>query len=390
MQLIGKLLVVFEELQAFTDKEWVAVDTEFKDYITGVMASYSDKYEKRTMLDNVNNYIVNTNHNAIKGANGRRYLVLDLCAKYLEDFKFFKHLREQCFNNEVGHAFYCYMMEQDVSDFDSMIIPMTRNKIDLCVELLRPLEKFLKFQYVLRSAGIDQKVKDVYGDYLIFCGKNRLSANESAQRFCQNMRELGFDYKTLHGYSYYKISAKELKDIATKKKWLHVLDRDEEDPRPEDEGVDTSDKSVKFVLKSEHDKLKAKLKMMEKLIHIHFKESYGAILRMQRKTIEMLDKQNERKLEVMKTQLMPKSIKINIKMKECETDSDSDSEYVSDDDSDSDSEYASDDDDSASENEMLPFYGELKKAVAAECGDISCDDFSETLDDDLYWDGSLE
>ena len=64
MQLLGKL-VVFEELQFFSDKEWRAVDSELKYLITGDYASYTDKYEKRFDAQNNNNYIVNTNHPAI-------------------------------------------------------------------------------------------------------------------------------------------------------------------------------------------------------------------------------------------------------------------------------------------------------------------------------------
>ena len=40
--------------------------------------SYVDKYEKRFDAENFCNFMVLTNFNAIKGANGRRYLALDM------------------------------------------------------------------------------------------------------------------------------------------------------------------------------------------------------------------------------------------------------------------------------------------------------------------------
>jgi hypothetical protein len=48
-QLLGKLFVVFEELQTFSDKEWLSVDSELKDMITSDTMQYCDKYEKRFM-----------------------------------------------------------------------------------------------------------------------------------------------------------------------------------------------------------------------------------------------------------------------------------------------------------------------------------------------------
>ena len=110
MQLLGKVFVIFEELQYFSDKEWMAIDSEIKDLITGDYASYVDKYEKRFDAENINNYMINSNYNSIKGANGRRYLVCDINPEKQNDFKYFENIRENCFNDEIGHAIYCYLM----------------------------------------------------------------------------------------------------------------------------------------------------------------------------------------------------------------------------------------------------------------------------------------
>ena len=128
LELLGKILVVFEELQCFGDKEWKAIDSEIKDLITDSTAPYTDKYERRFCADNNNNYIVNTNFNAIKGANGRRYLVCDINPCKMNDLKYFDHLRKTCFNDEVGHAFFCYLYEIDTTKFQSMDMPATSAK----------------------------------------------------------------------------------------------------------------------------------------------------------------------------------------------------------------------------------------------------------------------
>ena len=133
MQLLGKLFVVFEELQFFSEKEWRAVDSELKDLITGDNASYCDKYEKRFDSKNINNYIVNTNHASIKSVNGRRYLVFDINPSKMNDFKYFEKIRS-CFNDIVGHAFYCYLIEIDTENFNSLDIPITQAKKKIFVQ----------------------------------------------------------------------------------------------------------------------------------------------------------------------------------------------------------------------------------------------------------------
>ena len=60
LQLLGRVLVYFEELQIFNEKEWYAIDSELKDLITDSYASYTDKYEKRFEAENINNYMIVT------------------------------------------------------------------------------------------------------------------------------------------------------------------------------------------------------------------------------------------------------------------------------------------------------------------------------------------
>lgn len=224
LQLLGRIFVYFEELQIFNDKEWYAVDSELKDMITDDWGSYTDKYEKRFEAQNINNYMIVTNSN-LKGVNGRRYLVCDLSSKHLDDFKYYGNLREKCFNDDVGLAFYCYLMEININNFNSLDMPETRNKLAIISELLPPIEKFLKFNFVLRNASIDMKLKDLWIQFKEF--DHGKSENVSIQRFSEQMRELGFEYITGHAKcNKYKISIDELNNIAKKRKWLHELDKD--------------------------------------------------------------------------------------------------------------------------------------------------------------------
>jgi hypothetical protein len=277
MQLLGKLLVVFEELQFFSEKEWRAIDSEMKDMITAKMAQYTDKYEKRFCAQNNNNYVVNTNFNSIKGANGRRYYCADINPRYMNDHKYFGYLREQCFNDIVGHAFYCYLMEYDTTNFNSLDYPVTQAKRDLCADLLSPLEKFMKFNYLLKEKKIDILVKDFHEQFETYRAIKKYPPGKSIQDTTKPMRELGFEYVPKnHGYNHYVISVDQLKQLAIKKKWLHELDKDEmkrhsiEDYDKDDdyeEGIDHIDQSeyvrveIYKALKDENESLKALLKL---------------------------------------------------------------------------------------------------------------------------------
>jgi hypothetical protein len=149
-----------------------------------------------------------------------------------------------------------------------MDIPVTKAKQDLCAELLTPIEKFLKFCFLLKNISIKMKAKDFYELYTTYCTAHNLTVCSSIQKMAQQMRELGFDFKPYDGYNSYRISIDRLKKVATKKKWLHELDYDQMDisvnikrdsyfkPRCEEDddydyGIEKVNISVKINIKDE-------------------------------------------------------------------------------------------------------------------------------------------
>ena len=109
----------------------VAVDAELKDIITSKWGSYTDKYKTRVESDNIINIRITTNNNW-KGAHG------DSSSKYMDDQIYFENLKK-CFNDLVGKAIFSYLQEIDVSEFNSAIMPQTKNKLDLIAEQLLPI-----------------------------------------------------------------------------------------------------------------------------------------------------------------------------------------------------------------------------------------------------------
>jgi hypothetical protein len=174
--------------------------------------------------------MVLTNFNAIKGANGRRYCVLDINPNRMNDFEYFGSIRDNCYNDECGYAFFCYLYDYDINNFNSLDIPVTQSKKDSCADLLSPLEKFLKFEFLLKKKIVNVKVKDLLELFKNFCTTHNLLQNNklSIQKLNGMMRDLSFDNQKSDGYYKYVISIERLEKVAQNKKWLHDLDEDSE------------------------------------------------------------------------------------------------------------------------------------------------------------------
>jgi hypothetical protein len=222
--LLGKLIVIFEELETSSQREWESMSCKLKQMITGNTLMYSNKFEKAYESKNINNYFINTNVEAIQHSEGNRYFCCDVSTKRKADTKYFANLTNKCFNNEVGEAVFNYLLSIDTSDFvPQRDMPETNNKLDAIADRL-PIEyKFLKTNYILRNISVKSSVQDLYDEYALFCKgeeKNSLTKN----KFCAKLREIGIDYSSSNSKKVYRISHADLMQIATKCKWIHALD----------------------------------------------------------------------------------------------------------------------------------------------------------------------
>lgn len=266
LPMMGKLLVVFEELQIFNSQEWYAIDAELKDLITDDIASYTDKYEKRIQTTNTNNYIINTNFD-LKGAHGRRMCVLEINTKYLNNFEYFDKLRKECFNNIVGQAFYCYLKEIDTTNYQSHIIPETQTKRNIYLHLLPPQEKFLKKYFVLRHAGIKMKTSALYK---LYEESEFWKQGMNAHNFHSHLRELGFTEankfkKIKDGYDIYDITYDQLLEFGKKRKWF---DKSDIEIQQELKEADIEDDDKIYVDKRKYLETDERLRKMESKIKL--------------------------------------------------------------------------------------------------------------------------
>jgi hypothetical protein len=128
-------------------------------------------------------------------------------------------------SDEIGHAFFCYLLEIDTTNFKPQSYPITQSKIDSTVKRLDNVYKFIKDNYILKENGIDRiKVGDLFKNYSDYCTKNQIYKPKHKIDFNKTLENINIKYKKINGIHYYEISLNELKKIATKFNWNHELD----------------------------------------------------------------------------------------------------------------------------------------------------------------------
>ena len=260
--LAGKLMVAFEELECTGERDWSAMSTKLKRWSTSSDITYAEKYIKSYESKNINNYIILTNVEAIKASEGRRYYILDLSTKYKNNHDFFTRLYDTCFNDEVGKAFYTFMMEQDISKFNPQNFVETQSKKIAQSDRLHALFKFIKFNYILPGYELKTTTKDFYEDYLRYCSLTNSTQTITKNKAISLLREHDIQYKCSNGKMYYTFTNEELRNIGNKFKWF--FDNDNEDI--DDNTIIKLGNSVKCLMTPQEIKLTNEIERLNKII----------------------------------------------------------------------------------------------------------------------------
>jgi phage/plasmid-associated DNA primase len=242
-ELSGKLMVLFEELENFSASEWISISSVLKRQITADTIMIERKGVDAVEQQSLNNYILLSNNDAIQDDDGRRYFILPINTKHTGDKVYFDKLYNQCFNKEVGHAFYCYLLEIDITNFDPQSYPMTSAKLDSMSKRLDGAYKFLRDEYILPkiSKGLNQvTVKELYTQYEEysvhkFKPKGKIEFNKS-------LENVGIRHKNSNGAFRYHTSLKELLEISQRFHWIHELDEFDEEELPKNNKITVSSK----------------------------------------------------------------------------------------------------------------------------------------------------
>lgn len=269
--LFGQILTCFEELENSSKYEWEAISKRLKTWATSDKITYTEKYMKSFDSSNINNYIINSNNEAIKASDGRRYVCLDINTSKFEDYKYWDDLHKTCFNDNVGEAFFSYLLEVDLSDYNKGKAPLTQNKKDAKISLLNSVYKFIKFNYVLCEKSINTQTKELYDNYIIYC--NQTSNREFKKRkFLSLLREVGITYITKNSKCIVNYDISDLQKIADKFKWIHDDDCEEfidnciwKESISINNAESKQDKDIRITwLENENDRLKKDLSQLRK------------------------------------------------------------------------------------------------------------------------------
>jgi hypothetical protein len=273
---LGKLLILFEELPTFSTAQWEAVSSKLKTMTTEKQTVYRGLFKEPIQAENISNFYINTNVESLKDSQGRRIIIMPLNASRLGDFEYFETLRSKCFNNDVGEAFFSLMLSRDTSKFYAQRdFPEMTNKTIAISNQLHPVFKFIKEQYYLKKVGIDKVSPiELHKVYETYCNANNLKAL-SKILFMNKLEEINIKFMKTNGNNVYKVSYKELDDIATKYKWVCIYDEfdniNDDDDDEEDDDLDAeSEKKAKLniIWKQKYIELEKETKRLRKLLSI--------------------------------------------------------------------------------------------------------------------------
>ena len=143
----GRMLIVLNELKNCGEERLANFDA-LKSIITDDCIRINEKNQPRRTAENVASFIFCTNHSfPVKIESGdRRYVVLNVNAKYKGNFKYFKQLMDSCTSDFYDNLL-TYFSTYDLSEFNVREIPMTEAKQDIIAASRSPIDLFIMKHY---------------------------------------------------------------------------------------------------------------------------------------------------------------------------------------------------------------------------------------------------
>ena len=230
-QLVGKTMVIFEELPTEGANEWRKTTNSIKHIITSPTIDIEEKHKPAYEAENIISVILNTNNDALcLTDDDRRTVVLDLNEEYIGNHDYFSNLSRAMRNEDVGEAFYNWLMEvyeDTCEDFKEQLFPKTETKKEIIIEHLSTLYKYIKEQFIKTKQNIDCSLKDFYEGY-----KSHFVNKETIIHVSKLLKRIGINNnpENIDGHTTRMIHAshEELYKIYAKNGWIHDTDEIEQ------------------------------------------------------------------------------------------------------------------------------------------------------------------
>jgi len=223
-ELVGKLILVLEELPTDSTNQWKSLSNSIKRIITNKTIDLKQKYKDTYEMKNYVSVIINTNNNALCITyEDRRPAVFDISNKRIGDFKYWTKLYQYMDDDTVAEAFYNYMVELYDPEFNERIIPETEAKKELIIETLPRIYKYIRDYHIKQKKDIqEQPLQMFYTDYY------KIYPYGSIIEISKLLKSIGVvtEVKNIGGSNKRCISAtyKSLLEKFNKNGWLHETD----------------------------------------------------------------------------------------------------------------------------------------------------------------------
>jgi hypothetical protein len=254
----GRLFIQISELESTSTSDWYSLSSKLKRIITSTTETYEEKNQKQFQAKNLANYMIDSNNDTIKDDEGRRFYIADVSTKYRENHSYFGTLRAKCFNDEVGKAFYSYMLEYDTNGFIPQKFPITNSKLASFTKRINPIYEFIKNFYILDKKDMNMLATELFEKFWNTHDKKKFPRADLKKA----LEEVGIVYSKINsGNSCYKYSYSQLKEIGDKFHWLDELDNE-----TINNIVEPVETNYFNELNIEHNKLKELLAEKDKLL----------------------------------------------------------------------------------------------------------------------------
>ncbi|EGG19720.1 hypothetical protein DFA_00298 [Cavenderia fasciculata] len=221
--IVGKTVIVFEEIPVKSSNDWNQFSSAQKHFITGKTIKINPKHKNQYFIPNMISGYAISNQWAIKVENGdRRYFIPTISKSKVGDTEYFKKLYSFIQNDLVMEAFYweCIDIEK-TNPFNERLIPDTVCKNEILNDHLLSIYEFIKNKYVLQGLGIERITRmALYTLYSNFCkdkGIKIIPKNEAYKR----LEEIGINsQRGGQNTTIYEYSKEQLLTIYQKEKFI--------------------------------------------------------------------------------------------------------------------------------------------------------------------------
>lgn len=226
----NKLLVIMDETSG---KDSFSNSDKIKNIITAESVAWERKGVDGVNINNCGRYIFFSNNTTpVKIEHSDRRYVVYKCANDVQNNSiYFKDLVNHFKDEKIVRAFYDFLMERDISSWDSINDrPITKAYKDVQSANIPAManylvEQILLFENATREEGIllmKQPANQLFNHFDSWLKENRFKLEYTSTKFGREIGDYeGISKKRANGGNEYVIDFVVLKDFLTKKQWIN-------------------------------------------------------------------------------------------------------------------------------------------------------------------------